>query len=252
MPKSDGLKRLQALQYMKDKVLDGLTHEEVAKRRGVSRNTVERTLSWAQKAGIFIELEDALIQHIAPLAMEAVIHALKEEKNATVALEVLKGLNLLKRAHPITAKEVKDHDDLATYITQIRERVALEQETTDGQLIDAREPAGLIGTGALIPGYSPELLGASGEALGPIDGPFTFNGKPIVWDSKCERVGTGDPADAAEHDSGDSERVSDRDRGPSEEAASEKGQGGDEDRLSSDETARPDPPLGGGSGQNRF
>jgi transposase-like protein len=230
-----GIRRMTALQFVRDRVVEGLNNTEVAKKHGVSRNTVERTLTWAEKAGIFLELEDKVLHDIAPIALNAIQQALSEGRDVPKgALEILQGLNILKKNHPVTAKDVKESDDLAAYINQQRLKAQLEQNTIEGTLADVRQlPPG----SDLIPGYSPELLAGDGGN----------SGEPNLG---CERseLGGGDAADAAVEHPSDPERVPDGDgTGPDEEAAPPASPNGDQDCLSSDEGPGTDPaPRGRG------
>ena len=214
------VRRLAAIEYMKSRVFKGQSNREIAKDHGVSRNTVERTLTWAERAGIFVELEDQLVADIAPVALMTIKHALEHDKNADVALEILKGLNILKKNHPITAKEVKDQDDLASYITAARVQAQLDADTTDGVLLND------AATGRdrdLIPGYSPELL----------------------------QLGDGHPPAGPSSDAGDPERVPGGNHGPTEAATPVEGSNGGENRVSLPETNAPDAPVEGGSSESR-
>lgn len=201
-------RRLRAAVYVKEKVVEGRTLKEIAARHGVHYQTVRNTLTWAEKAGLFLELEDQILAELGPLAVNAIKEALITGKDVPKgAIELLQGLNILKKNHPITAKDVKESDDLAAYIHARRERAALQQATVPGELIE-RQPQ-------LISGYSPELLGA------------------------------GDPADAPRDGAGDPERVSGGVGGPHAEATAEKGEGSGENRVSLPEGTAPDGPAQG-------
>lgn len=174
-----GIRRLAALQYARDRVQLGMTNLEIAKARGVSTRTIERTLTWAEKAGIFVELEDALYQDIAPIALDAIRTALSRGEDVPRgALEILQGLNILKKTHAITQKEVKEQNDLVNYITQIRQRAELDQATTEGELIERQplqlgtsEPSDPPGDDSSDPERVPERVGGPVEEAAPEEGP---------------------------------------------------------------------------------
>ena len=213
------VRRIRAMSYMRDR-LGGLSNGAIAKKHNVNVKTVAKTLTWAEKAKIFVELEDELLQGLAPLAIDALKHALAEKHDAQAALEVLKGLNLLKKSHPITAKEVQDSSDLFLYVQQIREKAELDAATVEGQH-------------ELIPGYSPELLQLPpASADGRIEG---------------EGVDPGQSADPESHDSSDAGRAPEGDGGAAPPREAEEGSAGDENRVSGDEGAGADPePSAGG------
>jgi hypothetical protein len=213
-----GVRRIKAITYLKEK-LAGQTNVEIARTHGVSALTVARTLSWAEKAQIFVEVEDALLRDLAPLAVDALKLALIEG-DADVALEVLKGLNILKKNHAVTAKDVKEQDDLVSYITQLRNKAELDAATTEGVLLEPRpEPLRLAERNQLVPGYSPELLGVG--------------------------VGTSLPAAGAGEHPADTERVSGGDRGPDQEAKAGESPHSSEDRLPGTTELGPERPIEG-------
>jgi hypothetical protein len=203
-----GVRRLKAIAFLKEKMVNR-SNEAIAKQYGVSAKTVAKTLSWAEKAQVFVEIEDALVRDLAPMAVEALKLALVEG-DADVALEVLKGLNILKKSHPVTAKDVKEQDDLVSYITQLRNKAELDANTTEGTLLEARQPLQLVGRPAndLIPGYSPELLGASASSdrIG-VDASEQADG-PAVDTRSVERAPSGDGEPDQEAAAGESAHCS--------------------------------------------
>lgn len=139
-PRNYHVKRLKALQVIKARTLENKSNVQIAKELGVNENTVRRLLTWAEKAQIFVEVEDKILNELVPAAVDAVLHDLIVEKNAQTGLKVLQGINLLKTAHPVTAKDVKDSDDLARYVAGLRDRAQLEANTVAGELLEPREP----------------------------------------------------------------------------------------------------------------
>jgi predicted transcriptional regulator len=131
------LKRIRAQQMIEAKVSKGMTNAEIAKDFGVHERTVERTLSWAKKADLFIQYEDRLMSELLPLAHETLRTALGPNGDPKVALKIYEGTNILKKDHPKTAAVVKEEDDLASYINRKRLEAAEHDIAAEGQLITA-------------------------------------------------------------------------------------------------------------------
>ena len=88
-------KRLRAMKMVEGKVMRNMTNTQLAKEFNCSVDTVERTLTWAKRADIFATYEDKIVQELIPLAHSAIRDALADG-NAKIAVEVFKGLNLLR------------------------------------------------------------------------------------------------------------------------------------------------------------
>jgi len=145
------------------KAFHGKTNAELAKDFNVSLATVERTLSWAARADLFSTYEDKIVTELLPLAHDAISAALAEG-NAKIAVQVLKGIGLLRTGGQATSKvQAQSDDDLASYIAkkrdlaQLRESIIdtelIEEETTDETETQSRLPQGAI------------------QFLGPVDSP---------------------------------------------------------------------------------
>jgi hypothetical protein len=134
-------KRLRAMKMVEGKVLRNLNNAELAKEFHCSVDTVERTLTWAKRADIFATFEDKIVQELIPLAHDAIKSALAEG-NAKIAVEVFKGLNLL-RTGPAAAGSLAaaKEEDLAAYIAAKRDKAQLIEQTIDvtprGEITDA-------------------------------------------------------------------------------------------------------------------
>jgi hypothetical protein len=220
-----GVRRLKAIQFLKER-LANKSAAEIGRQYNVDPRTVRKTLTWAEKAKIFVEVEDALIRDLAPLAVDALRSALVEG-DSDVALEVLKGLNILKKNHPLTSKEVKEQDDLVHYITQIRSKAELDASTTEGQLLERRPQL------QLVPGYSPELLAGR---------PAVDDGERRVFESMDSSISSDGEG---EHPT-DAEPIPHRDGVPAPEAAAPEGTDCGQDSVPS-----PTEPLADGSAQER-
>lgn len=82
-------RRLRALKMVELRVGKSATIKEIAEAFNVSEKTVERTLTWARKAGIIANAEDKALQELVPMAHEALKQRLAAG-DAEVALEVFK------------------------------------------------------------------------------------------------------------------------------------------------------------------
>lgn len=89
------LLRLRALKMLEMK-FKGKSNVEIAKEFGVSAPTVVRALSLAARGDLAAQFEDQILSELTPLAITAFKTALTNG-DAQVALEVLKGTNLLKK-----------------------------------------------------------------------------------------------------------------------------------------------------------
>ena len=122
-------KRLRAMKMVEGKVMRNMTNTQLAKEFNCSVDTVERTLTWAKRADIFATYEDKIVQELIPLAHSAIRDALADG-NAKIAVEVFKGLNLLRTgpAAQGSIQQAKD-DDLAAYIANKRDKAQLLENT---------------------------------------------------------------------------------------------------------------------------
>ncbi len=124
-------RRLRAMKMVEGKVMRNMTNRELADEFRCSVDTVERTLTWAKRADIFASYEDKIVEELIPLAHTAIRDALADG-NAKIAVEVFKGLNLLRtgQSAPGTVARAAD-DDLAAYIAAKRDKAQLLASTID-------------------------------------------------------------------------------------------------------------------------
>lgn len=132
--------------------VEGKSIPEVAAQFNVCTKTVERTLSWARSADLFIEFEDKLMTELLPKAHESLMRALENEEDGNVALEIYKGRNLLKKQGQKTSIEVAEDNDLAKYVREVRDAADEWDRTIDGQVEqrgigDGSGPKGLPAAG---------------------------------------------------------------------------------------------------------
>jgi len=125
------LQKIQAMMMVQMRVT-GSSNVEIAKALNMSTDTVERRLKFADKAGLFIEYEQHLLQSLVPKAMKAIETAL-EDGDAETALEVLRSTGILKDPKaPKTQTEQSENDDLARAIKAARVERELMEGTVDG------------------------------------------------------------------------------------------------------------------------
>jgi trehalose/maltose hydrolase-like predicted phosphorylase len=146
-------KELQAIRAQKIIAMrtdENMTNVEIAQKLNVHPDTVRRSLSWAKKAGLFVEYEDQILKDVVPLAIAALQSALNDG-DGELAIKVLNNTlwaaqNAQKnQKSPPTSQsnDAGDHD-LASYIAQIRQQAAEEDETQDAQITAPSVVAGLL------------------------------------------------------------------------------------------------------------
>lgn len=122
-------KRLRAMKMVEGKVMKNMSNHDLAKEFNCSIDTVERTLTWAKRADIFATYEDKIVQELIPLAHSAIRDALADG-NAKIAVEVFKGLNLLRTGPAAAGSPARAaEDDLAAYIATKRDKAQLLENT---------------------------------------------------------------------------------------------------------------------------
>jgi hypothetical protein len=89
------LYRLRALQMIQLR-LRGKSLVAIGKEFGVSEQTVRRSLNWAERTGLVESFEDQILQELVPEAMKTIKAAI-QGNNVDAALEVFKGVGLLKK-----------------------------------------------------------------------------------------------------------------------------------------------------------
>ena len=127
--------KARALKMLEKRVIEGKTVPQIAQEFNVSPQTAQRALSFAAKGDLIVGFEDTLLRDLVPLAQNAAKMALMEG-NAKVALEVLKGVGLLRSTHTRTQTQVAEEDALSRYIAQKRAHSQLLEETLDANPTD--------------------------------------------------------------------------------------------------------------------
>ena len=115
--------RIRALKMLEYRIMHRATYRDIAEKFALSEKTVERALSWVQRAGLMVELEDKLLQNLAPLAVDAVKRGLADEEHSQEAAKL--GLELLKAIAPSMKKSqplvTSTQDDLTRHVEQLRQ-----------------------------------------------------------------------------------------------------------------------------------
>lgn len=153
-----GMKKLRALAMVRERIM-GNSPAEIAEKFQVSKKTVERTLTYAKRAGLIVEESDRILEDMVPLARGVLIQAL-QDGDVTVALEVYKGTGLFGakgKTHGVNT----DDDELLRHIERLRRQAAELEATTEGELVNGFG----LPEGRLLDGGQPQL-----EAGSPVKG----------------------------------------------------------------------------------
>ena len=164
------LKRLRAIKAVKGKLI-GKQNQEIADEMGVSENTIRRSLTYAERAGVFIELEDELLQKVAPAAVKAVMSAC-EDGDAAVALEVINGLLLLQKNNQKAQQFIQKTGnnvgggDLLAYAHKLRLEIEERENTLNGAIVGEVKqlPEGNSGNAPSVEAVVPENKSVSSAA----------------------------------------------------------------------------------------
>lgn len=106
-----GMKRIRAFQILHKTMVEGKTKQQAADELGLNIRTVNNNMRWAEQANVFVEYEQRLYTELLPLAHRTLVEAL-QDGDAQVALEVMKGTNVLKKPGSTSAVAQVDEDNL--------------------------------------------------------------------------------------------------------------------------------------------
>jgi DNA-binding Lrp family transcriptional regulator len=121
-----------------------MSYKQIGDAMNIHRETVERRMVWAEKAGLFLDLEKQVIENIVPKAMKAIETAL-EDGDAETALEILKSVGVLRDPKaPRTQKQEFEDNALQEAIAGAREQRAIEDGTLEGTVVGRGGLAGLL------------------------------------------------------------------------------------------------------------
>jgi DNA-binding Lrp family transcriptional regulator len=138
------LQKIQAMMMIQMKLGQNMSYTEIAKAMNVHPDTVERRFIFAEKAGMFLQLEAQIMSTIVPKAMKAIETAL-EDGDAETALEVLKSVGVLRDPKAQRSQaQISEDDSLMEAIAGAREVKAIEEGTVDGTIIGRTGLAGLL------------------------------------------------------------------------------------------------------------
>lgn len=125
--RSTKLRRLRALKMIEMRVMNK-TYANIAAEFGISYNTVRRTLSWADKAGLIADAEDKILQDLVPAAHKAIQNALSDAEHkqeaGRLAIAIFQGVVPgfgKAKTSPHSSPDDPQPDDLTAYINQLRQ-----------------------------------------------------------------------------------------------------------------------------------
>ena len=158
------VKRLRALNIVQMKIT-GHSNAKIAKELNLSVKTVERELTYAHKARIFVDVEQRILQELVPRAIEAIKAAL-EDGDSETALDVLKSIGALPDVRtPKTEIQSKESDELQLAIAEARNQKLIDEGTVDGEIVNGRKRlAGLLESGEQT---SQEAIDSEGNPVRP-------------------------------------------------------------------------------------
>lgn len=157
------LMKIRAEKIIAMKVDQNMTTKAIAEQMNLSHDTVERTMSWAKKAGLLVKYEDRILAEIVPKAIEALKTAL-DDGDGELAMKVLQNTLWLsqqgsKKTTGASAPAGDHEDDLSAYIARIRQKASEEEEVADGVIIGPSE-------GRIEGSTSPTAIAAAEENAG--------------------------------------------------------------------------------------
>lgn len=94
----------------------GMSNVNIGKEFGVSDQTVAKSLSYLQRAGMLAKAEDTILQELVPEAVAEVKRAIAD-KNTEAAMKILEHV-VFKRSSK--KEQTEDADTLEAIITEIR------------------------------------------------------------------------------------------------------------------------------------
>jgi DNA-binding Lrp family transcriptional regulator len=127
------------------RVEENMSNQEIAEKLNVHPDTVKRSLTWAKKAGYFVQYEDEVTKNVIPMALEALKSALADG-DGELAIKVLEKTlwavqsGAGKKPNGTSVPEASGDDgDFMAAVAQIRAQAAKEESTVDGETIEERE-----------------------------------------------------------------------------------------------------------------
>lgn len=101
--------------------IHGASYRDIAAEFNVSIDTVERSLTYAKRAGLIVRYEDKILSELVPGAIDQVKKAITNGDTAT-AMEVLKGSGMLLKPSEKAKQEApaSEGETLEIYIKRFR------------------------------------------------------------------------------------------------------------------------------------
>ncbi len=119
--------RLRALTILQRKIQTGFSNTVLAKEFNCHSSTIKLHLNKAMTNGTFERLEEEIVSRLIPKAMGALEEALTNN-DAQVALEIFKGIGLLKKPSERRAIASEGEETLETYTSTILSRKLPEND----------------------------------------------------------------------------------------------------------------------------
>lgn len=137
--------RLRDMQMLNMKV-QGASQKEIAAYFNISIDTVERAFSRIKQQGLARLAEDRLMETVVPAAIDRFLTAITTENDTQAALEVLKGLGVLKKQAtargelPGPGGAQEEDDSLLIYMRKTRATNTHREEDPADVVFDALSP----------------------------------------------------------------------------------------------------------------
>lgn len=128
------IQRLRALTILKSKIMTAASNDQLAKDFRCSLSTIKRNLAFAMKEDLLRDLEDTIVRDLGPIAVKAVKEAM-ENGNANAALEVLKGIGLLRKQ--VDFRQVRDEGSTEESLEIYIKRKKADSELDTPTIVDA-------------------------------------------------------------------------------------------------------------------
>lgn len=120
LTKSDDIRRVRAKLMLQDKVL-GMSYKEIAAKWKLSLSTIERELYWGRQQGVLQDYEDQININLMPDVIKN-LHAAVLNGDTHVALEIAKGMGVLKKQRSNEPPQEKDDEESLEYYMKVTKK----------------------------------------------------------------------------------------------------------------------------------
>jgi hypothetical protein len=131
---------------MIERRIHGKSIAQIAQEFNVSHDTVTRTLSWAKKAELVVEMEDKILQELLPAAKTAITEVLagsNDEVRAKTAIRIFESaLPSFTKTTKSPGAPTSNESDLGSYIASLRDAAQQLEGVVDGEVSPARTLTG--------------------------------------------------------------------------------------------------------------